>query len=93
MQVNLIETATNKVLNDIVRTAIAQALRLKAAAKEEAENQCKKRDEGKPHSFAGVTRLDAGVRALCEVLWQIIGGYPYETHDAISGLEEPPEKR
>jgi len=60
----------------MVDTTICEALRLKTAAKEEAERQSKNRDEGRPYNFFGKNCLELGVHALGEVLWKIFGGYP-----------------
>lgn len=83
---NLVELTTNKLLNEIVDTAVRQALIQQVKCNEEYEKQREPEDAGQPFNFTVSHILREGAHHTCEVLWKIFGGYPYEHHNAIEKI-------
>lgn len=86
MPVDMIKMATNKVLNDVIDTAIFEALRLKTRGKEYAER--KRQQNPDQADIIGDSYFQEGIHALNEVLWKVFGGYPYEILKTIDKLSE-----
>lgn len=83
---NLVELSTNKLLNEIVDTAVRQALIQQIKCNEEYEKQKKLEQAGQPFNFTVSHILREGAHHTCEVLWKVFGGYPYEHHNAIEKI-------
>lgn len=90
---NMVEVATNKMLNDVVDTTIRQALMLQRQANDIRAEQTALRAEGKPYNFLKAATFEGGVRSLCLVLWTVFGGMPIESINAIQQLAEEPANK
>ena len=83
---DMISAVTNKMLNEMVETAIRQAVQLQVKANKEDAKQRELRDSNKPYDFRMKHQMLEGSHAVCEVLWRVYGGYPYQMHKAIEIL-------
>lgn len=90
---NLIEVVTNKLLNEVVDTAVREAVKLQKKANDEYAKQCELRDNSQPYSFTMKHTLCEGVGAVCDVLWRIFGGYPIDSINAIEKIASANESQ
>lgn len=82
---NLIEVTTNKLLNDIVDTAVSEALILQQRADREGNKQEELKKAGQLYDYTMKNTIQQGVHAVCEVLWRIFGGC---IADSIAAIEK-----
>lgn len=82
---NMVELATNKVMNEMVEEAIRQAAMLQSKANKEYNKQKALQEAGEKYDFTVKHHMEEGARALCQVLWTLFGGCPM---DSISAIEK-----
>jgi hypothetical protein len=90
---NLVEVATNKMLNDVVDTTIRQALMLQQGANSIREHQEELLPERRTAPSVRAVALEEGARSLCQVLWRVFGGMPIDSIRAIERLAEEPANK
>ena len=85
---NLIEVASNKALNEIIETAIKQAIILQVKANREYAIQKELESKGKKYNYMAKHIYEQGAHGCCEILWKFFGGYGYQHHNAIAKICE-----
>ena len=85
---NLVETSTNRVLNNMVSRAIREAIILQQKANEEAIIQKQREVAREPYSYMVVHALRDGVRAISHVLQEMFGELPIDCIRAIEIIVE-----
>lgn len=85
---NLVELATNKVMNEMVEQAIREAARLQSKANKEYNKQKELQEAGEKYDFTVKHHMEEGARAVCQILWKIFGGYPYQSIRAIEKIAQ-----
>ena len=83
---DLTRIATNKVLNEMVDTAIRQAIMLQIIGNRAGEIQNKLEMDGELYNYSKAAAFREGVAAVCYVLWQLYGGCPADSIVAIERI-------
>jgi len=85
---DMVELATNKLLNEVTEQAIREALILQRRANEERAAQKKLEDSGEPYNYTRVAILEDGAEACCQVIWKVFGELPIYIISAIRKIAE-----
>jgi hypothetical protein len=85
---NFVEIATNNMLNEIVDTAVRQAVILQCKANKEYKKQKSLELAGEPYNYTTKHQIEEGVSAVCHVLWKIFGSYPAKIISTIEKITE-----
>lgn len=75
---NLIQTSTNRILNNMTDRAVREAIKLERQARDAGDRKV-------------ANTLREGVRALARVLWELFGGLPIDNINAIRELVDEHE--
>jgi Ribonuclease G/E len=83
---NFMELMANKAMNEIIDTAVREALKLQVKANVEYAKQKELELSGKPFDFTKKHILEEGSHAVCEVLWRTFGGLGIDSINAIEKI-------
>lgn len=84
--INIREILINNGLNGLVEEAIRGAVKLQDKANKEYKKQLDLQAAGEKYDFTLKHSFEEGVSAVCQVLWKVFGGYPYQSIQAIRDI-------